>query len=245
MSVSLIRDGALGGLIACHHYSGRTRSRSSSATPPSSSARRCRGTSRRSRPAPPSERALQAQRAESAIVGAVSTTRSIPAGLCTPALLGPHRCAGRGRGLRRHGPRRRRTPPPMEVRRIVELLTHGDDDWLVDDRRADRQLPRRRRLERRRRRRAGRRDLARPGRARPVVPAGGRSHRRLGRRSAQGVGGRRRRRAAPEPTGLVRAVARDGARPIAAVGAVADRGRLEPAPRCFSAACGGAPTSCA
>jgi len=131
MSVSLIRDGVLAGLIACHHYSG-----------PHPVSFVVRDTAEflgqtlswhvasfEARAA--SERALQAQRAESAILGAVSTTRSIPAGLCTPALL--ELTDAQGAALVYEGTVHvvGRTPPVSEVRRIVDTMTAGSDDWLA------------------------------------------------------------------------------------------------------------------
>ena len=142
MSVSLIRDGALTGLIACHHYSG-----------PHPVSFVVRDTAEflgqtlswhvaafEARAA--SERALQAQRAESAIVAAVSTTRSIPAGLCTPALL--ELTGAQGAAVVYEGTVHvvGRTPPPMEVRRLVDVLPRGEADWLsLTDQLAER-LPR-------------------------------------------------------------------------------------------------------
>ena len=130
MSVSLIREGQLAGLIACHHYSG-----------PHPVSFVIRDTAEflgqtlswhvasfEARAA--SERALQAQRAESAIVASVSTTRSIPAGLCTPALL--DLTGAQGAAVVYEGTVHvvGRTPPPMDVRRIVDRLPRGEADWL-------------------------------------------------------------------------------------------------------------------
>jgi chemotaxis family two-component system sensor kinase Cph1 len=142
MSVSLIRDGQLAGLIACHHYSG--------AHPVSFVVRDTAEflgqtlswhvASFEARAA--SERALQAQRAESAIVASVSTTRSIPAGLCTPALLDLTEAEGAAVVYEGTVHVVGKTPPPMEVRRIVDLLPRGEADWLsVTDRLAE-SLPR-------------------------------------------------------------------------------------------------------
>jgi two-component system, chemotaxis family, sensor kinase Cph1 len=142
MSVSLIRDGELAGLIACHHYSG-----------PHSVSFVVRDTAEflgqtlswhvaafEARAA--SERTLQAQRAESAIVAAVSTTRSIPAGLCTPALL--ELIDAQGAAVVYEGTVHvvGRTPPPMEVRRIVDLLPRAEAGWLSMTDRLAEQLPR-------------------------------------------------------------------------------------------------------
>ncbi len=142
MSVSLIRDGQLAGLIACHHYSG-----------PHPVSFVVRDTAEflgqtlswhvasfEARAA--SERALRAQRAESEIVAAVSTTRSIPAGLCTPALL--EIAEAQGAAVVYEGTVHvvGKTPPPVEVRRIVDALTHDETDWLSTTDQLSERLPR-------------------------------------------------------------------------------------------------------
>jgi light-regulated signal transduction histidine kinase (bacteriophytochrome)/CheY-like chemotaxis protein len=142
MSVSLVRDDVLIGLIACHHYSG-----------PHPVPFTVRDTAEflgqtlswhvasfEARAA--SERALAAQRAESSILAAVSTTRSIPAGLCTPALL--ELTGATGAAVLYEGSVHvvGQTPPAVDIRKIVEVLTEGSPDWLsLTDRLAER-LPR-------------------------------------------------------------------------------------------------------
>ena len=142
MSVSLIRDGVLTGLIACHHYSGphpisfvvrdtaEFLGQTLSWHVASFEARA------------ESEQALRAQRAESAIVSAVSSTRSIPAGLCTPALL--ELTEAQGAAVVYEGTVHvvGKTPPPMEVRRIVDVLPRSDAGWLSTTDRLTETLPR-------------------------------------------------------------------------------------------------------
>ena len=87
MSVSLIREDELAGLIACHHYSGphqvsfivrETAEFLGQALSWHVAAFEAREAA---------ERAFQTQRSESAIVNALAIARSIPEGLCTTALL--------------------------------------------------------------------------------------------------------------------------------------------------------------
>jgi light-regulated signal transduction histidine kinase (bacteriophytochrome)/CheY-like chemotaxis protein len=130
MSVSLIRDGALTGLIACHHYSG-----------PHPVSFVVRDTAEfigqalswhvasfEARAA--IERALRAQRAESAIVAEVSTTRSIPAGLCTPALLDLTGTEGAAVIYENTVHVVGLTPPPEEISSIVHAMPHDEDGPL-------------------------------------------------------------------------------------------------------------------
>ena len=87
MSVSLIREDELAGLIACHHYSGphqvsfivrETAEFLGQALSWHVAAFEAREAA---------ERAFQTQRSESAIVNALAIARSIPEGLCTTALM--------------------------------------------------------------------------------------------------------------------------------------------------------------
>ena len=128
MSVSLIRDGALIGLIACHHYSG-----------PHAVSFTVRDTAEflgqalswhvgafEARAA--AEHALAAQRAESRILESVSTARSVAAGLCVPALLELTGATGAAVIYDRDVHLVGRTPPAEDARRIRDLV--AGDEWL-------------------------------------------------------------------------------------------------------------------
>ena len=130
MSVSLIHDGALIGLIACHHYSGphpvsfvvrdsaEFLGQALSWHVGSFEARAA------------SERALQAQRAESAILSAIATARSVPAGLCTPSLLDLTGAQGAAVIYERQVHAVGASPSASDVRKIVGALTGDASEGL-------------------------------------------------------------------------------------------------------------------
>ncbi|MET0554231.1 MAG: ATP-binding protein [Vicinamibacteria bacterium] len=126
MSVSLIRDGVLMGLVACHHYSG-----------PHHLPYVVRETSEllgqalswhiasfEAREA--AERSVLAQRAESAVVTALSTAPSIPEGLCVPDLLALTGASGAALVYERRVHLVGRTPAESDVRRILEVATPAE-----------------------------------------------------------------------------------------------------------------------
>jgi two-component system, chemotaxis family, sensor kinase Cph1 len=141
MSVSLIRDGQLTGLIACHHYSGphhvpfAVRDTAEFV----GQALSWHVASFEARAA--SDRALQAQRAESRIMAAISTARSIPAGLCTVALLELADAQGAAVLYERTVHVVGRTPPAADIRRIVDALATGTTEWLHVTERLSERLP--------------------------------------------------------------------------------------------------------
>jgi light-regulated signal transduction histidine kinase (bacteriophytochrome)/ActR/RegA family two-component response regulator len=138
MSVSLVRDGTLIGLIACHHYSGphfvpfavrdtaeflgQTLSWQTASFEDRAAA----------------ERAVQAQRAESRLLESINDSGSVSVGLCTPALL--ELTAAQGAVVLYEGRIQRigATPADRDVRNIVDTLSRDGDGWLhVTDRLCD------------------------------------------------------------------------------------------------------------
>ncbi|HTV02471.1 MAG TPA: GAF domain-containing protein, partial [Luteitalea sp.] len=130
MSVSLVRDDTLIGLVACHHYSGPHHV-------PFAVRETCEFlgqalswhlTSIEGREG--AELAADLQRAESAIVAAISTARSLPEGICTPPLL--QLTGASGAALLYEG--RTHTvgtvPNDASVTRIVEALRPPAGQWL-------------------------------------------------------------------------------------------------------------------
>ena len=147
MSVSLIRDDLLIGLIACHHYSGPHHVpfvvRESAEF--LGQALSWHLSSFESREA--AERALATQQSESKVVGALSTARSIPEGLCTPALLELTAAAGAALVYEGRVHDIGRTPPAEDVRQILAVLTPGEGEWLSYTERLADLLPGRESLE--------------------------------------------------------------------------------------------------
>ena len=246
MSVSLIREDELAGLIACHHYSGRApgvvhRPRHGRAPRPGAvlARRRLRGArSRRARVPDAASRVEHRQRhlrsrGRSRTASArrrcwTWSAHGRVAGLREHASITSARCR---RATTSAASSRRST---AEHRRLRSARPTSSSDRIADAAAWDDVAPGR-----------WRRDLARARRVRRLVPARDRPHRRLGRRPAQVRGSRRRRRAAPQPARIVRAVARNGR---AAVRCRGNRGRSTPrstSGACWSAASAGAPTSCA
>ncbi len=130
MSVSLIRDDALIGLIACHHYSGPhyvpfVVRESAEFLGQALSWHLASFESREA-----AERALATQRSESKVIGALSSARSIPEGLCTPALL--ELTASSGVALVYEGRVHDvgRAPSSSQVRRILDVMAPADSEWL-------------------------------------------------------------------------------------------------------------------
>jgi light-regulated signal transduction histidine kinase (bacteriophytochrome)/CheY-like chemotaxis protein len=119
MSVSLIRDGALMGLVACHHYSGphhlpfvlrETSELLGQALSWHIASFEARETA---------ERAVRAQRDETTVVTALASARSIPEGLCVPALLDLTGATGAAVVYEGQVHLLGRTPPEADVRRIL------------------------------------------------------------------------------------------------------------------------------
>ena len=130
MSVSLLRDGELIGLIACHHYSG-----------PHHIAHIVRDSAEFFGQAlswhiasfearETAERTLATHHAERRIVEAIEAAASLPEGLCTPALL--QLTGADGACVRYEGRIRRvgRTPDDDAMPAIVAALAGDADGWL-------------------------------------------------------------------------------------------------------------------
>ena len=130
MSVSLVHDELLTGLVACHHYSGahhvpfvvretceflgQTLSWHLAALEGRANA----------------ERAVQVQRAESHIVASIATAQSVAEGICTPALM--ELTAAQGAAVIYEGQVSSvgRAPSHAEIRRIVKAPVWRDEGWL-------------------------------------------------------------------------------------------------------------------
>ncbi len=129
MSVSLVRDGVLIGLIACHHYSGPHHV-------PFVLRETCEFlgqtlswhlASMEGRAA--AERDLQVQRCESAIVTSVAGARDVAAAICIPALLELTASQGAAVLYEKQVHAIGRVPPASDIRRVVAALS-PTGGWL-------------------------------------------------------------------------------------------------------------------
>ncbi|HYP86823.1 MAG TPA: ATP-binding protein [Polyangiaceae bacterium] len=140
MSISLVIDGELAGLIACHHYSGarlvplRVRDTAEYLGYALSwQLRVLEGANR-------TEQARLAQRHEAELVRSISVASDLLDGLGTPALLALTGAQGAAvvleEGVRRVG----KTPSSEQIRLLVGLLTRKGEDVFATERLAD-ELP--------------------------------------------------------------------------------------------------------
>jgi two-component system, chemotaxis family, sensor kinase Cph1 len=131
MSVSLVRDEVLTGLIACHHYSGphHVSFVVRETCEFLAQALSWHLTSLEGRAA--AERALLVQRSESHIVASIATAPSVPDGVCIPALM--DLTASTGAALIYEGRVYSvgKTPAPSDIMRIVKGTTMPPEGWLL------------------------------------------------------------------------------------------------------------------
>ncbi len=135
MSVSLVRDGRLIGLIACHHYAGPHEVSFAHRESVEFLGQVLSWQVATLEGRQVAERALAVQRTESTLMAAISTARSIPEGLCTPDLLAL--TGAEGAALFYEGKMYLvgTTPAEAQVRQIAAALrpAHGDESPAVTD----------------------------------------------------------------------------------------------------------------
>lgn len=128
MSVSLVREGRLLGLIACHHYAGPLEVSFAHRESVEFLGQVLSWQLATLEGRHLAERALAVQRTESRIVASISSARSIPDGLCTPDLLALADATGAAVLYEGRMHLVGRTPADAQIRQIVAALQPGPQD---------------------------------------------------------------------------------------------------------------------